>query len=94
MTLYFHSNLIDNYELSNFYPHSFKTHKNIPKIKIIFEGQNWSTSEHIYQALKFKCETEDEKKWREIIRTSSTPYISKYLGNFFTGCKYGWQAIS
>src|SRR5680860_618729 len=85
--LYFYGDGNENYELSNFYPHP---KKNI-KITILFDGKYWPTSEHIYQALKFKCETDDEKKWRELIRTANTPTIAKYLGHYYTHIRYGWQ---
>lgn len=75
-----------NYWLSNYYP--FKT---TSKLEIVYESQIYQTSEHLYQALKFRCETEDEKNWRNLIRTAPTPNVAKYLGNLWTYTRYGWQ---
>ena len=91
-TLLFYGDASPYYELSNFYPHPFQTKKKYAeKIKIEFDGAVWPTSEHLYQALKFKCETVEEKEWRETIRSANTPTIAKYLGHFYTHAKYGWQ---
>ena len=93
----FFSDADDNYFLSNFYPHPFKTgyfrdpHFPDKKIGFLYQDQEWLTSEHLYQALKFECETEKEKEWREIIRTSTTPTIAKYLGHQSTYARYSWQ---
>lgn len=77
-----------NYVLSNFYPH---TAGKMKSLRIPYDGVEWPTSEHLYQALKFKNETEDEKKWREIIRTANTPGIAKHLGHFHRFRRYKWQ---
>lgn len=88
--IYFYSDDDPYYELSNFYQYPFKTRINkYPKLNIFFDGVIWKTSEHIYQALKFHCETDMEKEWREIIR--NTPTIAKYLGHCFTYVKYQWH---
>ncbi len=86
MTTTFYSHKEDNYFLSNFYPHGTSE-----KLTILYNNEIWKTSEHIYQALKFCNETEYEKEWRNIIRTSNTPTIAKYLGHQFTYTKYKWQ---
>lgn len=88
---YFYSDTDENYYLSNFYPHPFKSGGKWQPLDIKYEGQRWPTSEHLYQALKFKNETSDEKQWREIIRTANTPMISKYLGHQETYVKYQWH---
>lgn len=85
----FHLNDDPCYFLSNFYPWvKFSTFRSLD---IEFENQKWPSSEHIYQALKFKGETKEEKEWREIIRKAPTPTISKYLGHQWTHERYGWQ---
>lgn len=85
----FHTAKDENYIFSNFYPHvsgqSFKS------LNILYEGKYWPSSEHLYQALKFHCDTPEEKEWREIIRTASTPFMSKYLGHLDTYIKYDWH---
>lgn len=79
----------DNYILSNFFPHV--PGKKMKGLDITYQGLLFPTSEHLYQALKFKCETKEEKEWREHIRTASTPGIAKHLGHFITSGKYKWQ---
>lgn len=81
--IFFYDKNTKNFELSNFYSSA--------TLKIEFGGKTWKSSEHLYQALKFKNENEYEKEWREIIRTSNTPYISKYLGHQDTFVRYPWQ---
>jgi len=78
-----------NYILSNFYPHI--PGKKCKSLNILFEKVSWPTSEHLYQALKFKCETQKEKEWREYIRTASTPGIAKHLGHSLKTRRYKWQ---
>lgn len=87
--LLFYSSKDDNYFLGNFYPHV--SGKKLESLNIQYKGVSWPTSEHLYQALKFKNKTEKEKKWREIIRTSSTPSIARHLGHQLTDTKYEWQ---
>ena len=82
---------LEYYELNNFYPHTLRTKRKIPKIKIQFQNKIWNTSEAIYQALKYKHETKEEQEWREIIREAHTPTIAKYLGKQYTHTKYKWQ---
>ena len=77
------------YELSNFYPH--QQGKKLRSLHIIYDGQEWPTSEHLYQALKFRCETQDEINWRNIIRTASTPGIARHLGRQMKLMRYKWQ---
>ena len=89
--IYFHTDAEPNYFLSNFYPHAFRTKTKFDKIEIEYQGLIYPTSEHLYQALKFRCETRNEKRWREIIRKSNTPTIAKYLGHQFTYTQYEWQ---
>jgi len=86
MSIVFYSHKDNNYFLSNFYPHGTNE-----KLNISYEKKSYPTSEHLYQALKFFNETEYEKEWRNIIRTSNTPTIAKYLGHQFTHTKYKWQ---
>lgn len=74
----FHGSTNPNYIFSNFYP--YYPRKTFVPLNIIYEGQSYPTAEHLYQALKFRVETEAEKQWREIIRTASTPTIAKHLG--------------
>ncbi len=86
----------DYYFLSNFYPYPLegKSKKWTP-LKIEYpkgSEQYWPTSEHLYQALKFKWDTAAEKEWCELIRKSNTPTIAKYLGHQFTCARYGWQS--
>lgn len=88
---YFYSDQDDNYYLSNFYPYPFKSGGRWQPLNIEYDGQLWPTSEHLYQALKFKNETVEEKEWREIIRTANTPTISKYLGHQYTYIRYKWH---
>jgi predicted NAD-dependent protein-ADP-ribosyltransferase YbiA (DUF1768 family) len=88
---YFYSDEDENYYLSNFFPQPFKTGGKWKPLKILHEGLEYPTSEHLYQALKFKNETLEEKEWREVIRTANTPLISKYLGHQDTYVKYAWH---
>jgi len=78
--IYFSSANKDNFFLSNFYPFTFT-----------YDGKEWPSSEHLYQALKYECETKEEHEWRELIRNASTPFISKYLGHQFNYVKHGWE---
>lgn len=78
-----------HYILSNYYPHV--PGKKLKSLKIKYGGLIWPTSEHLYQALKFKWDTPEETEWREHIRTASTPNIAKHLGHQFTSKKYKWQ---
>jgi predicted NAD-dependent protein-ADP-ribosyltransferase YbiA (DUF1768 family) len=89
MVLLFYSSKEDNYFLGNFYPHV--SGQRLESLNIQYKGTSWPTSEHLYQALKFKNKTEKEKKWREIIRTSSTPTIARHLGHQLTDSHYEWQ---
>lgn len=92
MTLLFSTDDHEYYFLSNFYPYPLKSStKKWKPLPILYDGTTWPTSEHLYQALKFRNETDDEKQWREIIRTSNTPTIAKYLGHQFTIRRYSWQ---
>jgi predicted NAD-dependent protein-ADP-ribosyltransferase YbiA (DUF1768 family) len=91
MTVEFHTDAEPNYFLSNFYPHPFRTKTKFPKLAIEFEGEIYPTSEHLYQALKYKNETDDEKEWRRKIRTANTPTIAKYLGHQSLYIHYSWQ---
>ena len=103
----FSSDLEPNYWLSNFYPHNFKSQKKCQFLQIQYDGAEWPnaavgckrvgisdpwpTSEHLYQALKYECQTEAEKEWREHIRTANTPTIAKYLARLRTDTRYKWQ---
>lgn len=91
MTTLFYSDLQSNYFLSNFYPQPFKKGGKWKPLNFIYENQTWPTSEHLYQALKFKNDTIHEKEWRELLRTAPTPGISRYLGHFYTQSYYSWQ---
>jgi len=68
----FYKNLDKYGELSNFF-----------QAPVYFEKIKYTTSEHLYQSIKFMIqpETELSREYREIIRNSSTPYISKLLAN-------------
>ena len=87
----FSSDIKPNYFLSNFYPHNFKSQKKWTPLQIQYDGVEWKTSEHLYQALKYECQTEAEKEWREHIRTANTPTIAKYLARLRTDTRYKWQ---
>lgn len=87
LCFYYHEQ--PHYILSNFYPHI--PGKKLKSLKIIYEGLEYPTSEHLYQALKFENKTPEEKEWREHIRTSSTPGIAKHLGHQYNTKKYKWQ---
>lgn len=67
-------------KFGNFYPCKFK-----------HDGKTYKTSEHLYQALKFKNETPAEKEWQEIIRNANTPTIARYLGHQMTHQRWAWQ---
>lgn len=79
------------YELSNFYPYNCGKKHNKHNFNLVYKKQIWPTSEHLYQALKFKWETTEELEWKEYIRTSNTPTIAKYLGHQFTHRQWKWQ---
>lgn len=85
----FYSHQQPNYALSNFYPHV--PGKKLKSSYIVYQGLSFPTSEHLYQALKFKWETPDELLWLEHIRTASTPGIAKHLGHFHRIRRYTWQ---
>lgn len=78
------------YFLSNFYPHGFNGRSGL-SLDLVYDGVIWTTSEHLYQALKFRCESPIDREWREVIRAASTPYKSKYLGNLRTDTRYPWM---
>ena len=81
----------DTYFLSNFYPHGFNNISGL-SLELEYDGQIWPTSEHLYQALKFRCDNDYHLMWRGIIRTASTPSKAKYLGNLRTDVQYRWMA--
>ena len=85
----FYSDRENGYFLSNFYPH------NRPQTMVLtFEGVNYPTSEHLYQALKFKADDESGRSWRLLISQANTPFISKYLAHQVVAprpCYQPWQ---
>lgn len=89
MSIYFYDHKYPNYELSNFYPHI--PGKKLKSLNIVYDNEVWPTAEHLYQALKFRWETPDELKWKELIKQASTPTKAKYLGNQYTHTKWSWQ---
>lgn len=87
ITFYYHQQ--DNYILSNFYPHV--PGKKLKSRNILYAGKSFPTSEHLYQALKFRWETPEEIEWLELIRTASTPGIAKHLGHQQQARRWKWQ---
>src|SRR5665811_1176045 len=71
-------------EFSNFYQTSSP---------ILFEGKEYSTSEHIYQAAKYIYPDAPEinQVYVEIIRKINTPYKAKILANENQLYQYQWQ---
>lgn len=63
------------------------------KDKIEWNNKLWSTSEHIYQAMKYDFEDAPEAnvEYIEQIRKCNTPYKSKILANQTILSKYSWQ---
>jgi ribA/ribD-fused uncharacterized protein len=59
-------------ELSNFYP---------LRSDVLYDGREWPTSEHLYQALKYDWSTAAGREYSEIIRRASTPYKAKLLSH-------------
>lgn len=79
--IFFHSELSKYGELCNF----FKL-----KTPLIFLGNSYSTSEHLYQAMKFLYFNQSKLnlEYSELIRKSSTPYKAKYLASLWTTSKF------
>lgn len=69
-------------ELSNFYQ---------VETPLIFDGKEYRTSEHLYQALKFFTDEPHMKEYVEEIRKIKTPNMSKILARQKTSLQYGWQ---
>jgi ribA/ribD-fused uncharacterized protein len=70
-------------ELSNFF------RLNDP---IIYMGERYDTSEHLYQAMKFlEAPTQVNLEFAMLIRNESTPYRAKLLANQGLKAKYLWQ---
>jgi len=75
------SNVIDSFSgryrfLSNFYP-----------CDIYYQGKIWSSSEHLFQALKTDNEEEQEK-----VRVARTPGEAKKIGRQIN-LRYKWEEI-
>ena len=64
---YSHNKAKEGWMFSNFSDHP-----------ITINGEKWSTSEHFFQAMKFK-ETDDD--WYEEIKSAPTPDEAKKMGN-------------
>jgi ribA/ribD-fused uncharacterized protein len=62
------------YQFSNFYGDK------ISSFSISYENEEWPTTEHAFQAAKFKKGGKRYKDYREIIRTANTPYEAFKLG--------------
>ena len=73
-------------ELSNFY----KLRKK--EADFVYEGKNYSTSEHYYQAKKFDYldASEVSKRYAEVIRTAKTPNIAFCFANQVCNSPYPW----
>lgn len=73
-------------QLSNFWPCD---------PPLIFQGQEYATSEHLYQAMKyiFKGAPEINSEYVHLIRTSSTPFKAKLLSRQLCLSKYSWQSV-
>lgn len=70
-------------QLSNFYE---------LRMPIRFEGKEYATSEHLYQAMKFLNQPDRASlEFAEEIRKASTPFKAKHLGNLWRTTKYEWQ---
>lgn len=71
-------------ELSNFYP---------LRRKIIYQGKEYATSEHLYQASKFLYTGANAASLElaEMIRTARTPYMAKVLTQPNGNSRFKWQ---
>jgi ribA/ribD-fused uncharacterized protein len=71
-------------ELSNFYAH---------EVPLLYEGKQWATSEHLYQALRYiwPGAPAANADYVELIRTASTPFKAKILSRQLCLDKYKWQ---
>lgn len=72
-------------ELSNFW---------LLSTPIVHQGKTYTTSEHLYQAMKFMGSnvTPLSLEYIELIRKANTPYKAKLLAGLSTLDRYEWQA--
>lgn len=80
--IYFYNKKDPYYEFSNYY-----------KTPIVFKGKKYTSSEHIFQALKFMGNNATDKslEYAEIIRKQSTANKGRILALQKTGGGYKWR---
>lgn len=64
---------------------------NFFKVKIMYKGIQYKTSEHAFQAAKFPGNTPEELEYQEIIANANTPNIAYILAKQKTCGGYKWR---
>jgi len=73
---------------SNFYGK-----KDMASFKLVLDGQEWTSTEHYFQAQKFLPEdaTQAQKDYAEVIRNAKTPSMTRILGKQKRVGGYKWK---
>ncbi|TNF30338.1 MAG: NADAR family protein [Deltaproteobacteria bacterium] len=74
----------------NFYSRSkpYGEFSNFALFPIMIEGKRWPTSEHYYQAMKFK-----DKKLQELVRTTEDPAAAAKIGRTRGPVRKDWHKV-
>lgn len=80
-------------QFSNFYgPHKKK--RGCMLVKLCIDGEEWATTEHYYQAMKYKIDGDCSPhtvEYMNLIKSSRTPGVATQLARQKQGGRWAWQ---